>query len=93
MCSRPTTLRPTIGKLEILLEAVGNGSARANRDISAGKMEIKIYKLVHKKKAAYLGVCLDISGSVAGKIDERMRKAKRAHARLVNNVWKSRPHS
>ena len=85
-------LKANVGKLEILLEAAGRGNARANRVISAGKVEIKIrgHKQVPKKKAVYLGVCLDISGSVAGETDERMTKAKRVHARLANNVWKSR---
>ena len=84
-------LKANVGKLEILLEAVGHGNARTNREINAGKMVITVggHKLVPKKKATYLGVCLDISGSVAGEIDERMTKAKRAHARLANRVWKS----
>ena len=73
-------LKANVGKLEKLLEAVGRGNARANRDISARK----------EKKAVYLGACLDISGSVAGEIDERVTKAKRVHARLANNVWKLR---
>ena len=65
---------------------------RTNREISAGKVELKVggHKLVLKKKAVYLGVCLDISGSVAGEIGERMTKAKRVHARLANNVLKTR---
>ena len=85
-------LKANVGKLEILLEAVGHGNARTNREINAGKMVITVggHKLVLKKKATYLGVCLDISGSAAGEIDERMTKAKRAHARLANRVWKSR---
>ena len=85
-------LKASVGKLEILLEAVGHGNARTNREINAGKMVITVggHKLVPKKKATYLGVCLDISGSVTGEIDERMTKAKRAHARLANSVWKSR---
>ena len=85
-------LKAIVGKLEILLEAAGHGNARTNREISAGKVEITVggHKLVPKKKTVYLGVCLDISGSVAGEIDVRMTKAKRAHARLANNAWKSR---
>ena len=85
-------LKANVGKLEILLEAVGHGNARTNREISAGKVVITVsgHKLVLKKKATYLGVCLDISGSVTGEIDERVTKVKRAHARLANNVWKSR---
>ena len=85
-------LKANVGKLEVLLEAVGHGNARMNREISAGKVEIMVggHRLVPKKKAVYLGVSLNNCGSVAGEIEERMTKAKRARARLANNVWKSR---
>ena len=48
------------------------------------------HKSILKKKATYLGVYLDISDSVRSEIEERMTKIKRAHAKLTNNVWKSR---
>ena len=53
-------LKANVGKLEILLEAVGHGNARTNREFSDGKVVITVegHKLVPKKKATYLGVCL-----------------------------------